>query len=399
MGMAKNYWMEQLENGYYYVNKNVCSTCVDDLDLKKRVIKNGIIKTCSYCNKRRKCFEVDDIIEIIIEAIKEYYDELNTVGVPWSSDEEGNATSVLDTDEVLNEIGYPDNNVDLRSDICDAFRDRQWTRVTDYFPQESIKLKYSWDTFANITKYERRYTFLGFKDSDYSEFIPKVLLKAIQNIIISLNIINVFGDIDIYRCRNANKTYKTAKDLGSPPTQASKYPNRMSPSGISMFYGSFDEITSIKEIYCKDKEKLYYNFGVFTPNRPMKILDLSKLPKIPGLFSESNELREPILFMKMFSDEISKTILKDGREHIEYVPSQIFTEYVRYYFKDYGNKNIDGIIYNSSITQKQCIVIFIDNDHCKDQNKSKLSENELILKKTYHYKRSSTYIKKVINGI
>jgi hypothetical protein len=65
---------------------------------------------------------------------------------------------------------------------------------------------------------------------------------------------------------------------------------------------------------------------------------------------------------------LSKSIEKDGREHIEYVPTQIVTEFFRYPFSEDNKISIDGIIYPSSknIGKKAC-VLFFDSNKCKEE--------------------------------
>ena len=65
-------------------------------------------------------------------------------------------------------------------------------------------------------------------------------------------------------------------------------------------------------------------------------------------------------FLKKFHSEITQPITKNPG--IEYVPTQIFTEYIRFM----SNKHIDGIMYKSSLTGKKNIVLFYDNNTTAD---------------------------------
>ena len=58
--------------------------------------------------------------------------------------------------------------------------------------------------------------------------------------------------------------------------------------------------------------------------------------------------------------EITKPI--DKNPGIEYVPTQIFTEYIRFM----NNYHIDGIIYRSSLTGGRNVVLFYDNETSAD---------------------------------
>ena len=41
--------------------------------------------------------------------------------------------------------------------------------------------------------------------------------------------------------------------------------------------------------------------------------------------------------------------MRDDRIHMEYVPSQVFTEYLRYIYRNTKKEKIDGLIYGSSL--------------------------------------------------
>ena len=61
--------------------------------------------------------------------------------------------------------------------------------------------------------------------------------------------------------------------------------------------------------------------------------------------------REAILFLHSFANEISKPVTKDGREHIDYVPSQVMSEFFAQVYQLPGEtpRHLDGIIYRSAV--------------------------------------------------
>ena len=61
---------------------------------------------------------------------------------------------------------------------------------------------------------------------------------------------------------------------------------------------------------------------------------------------------------------------KSGLEHIEYVPTQILTEYFRHLYLDPARDRVWGIIYPSAanLGHKSC-VLFLENEHCCDPDK------------------------------
>lgn len=89
---------------------------------------------------------------------------------------------------------------------------------------------------------------------------------------------------------------------------------------------------------------------------------------MPSLFDEENASERPaFLFLRNFAAAISQRIVGDGREHIDYVPTQVVTDYFRRIFKDDGKVRLDGLIFRSSRHEGgQCCVLFVENEHCVD---------------------------------
>jgi hypothetical protein len=68
------------------------------------------------------------------------------------------------------------------------------------------------------------------------------------------------------------------------------------------------------------------------------------------LFDIANkELREQALIVRAFVDAISAPVRKDGREHIDYVPSQVICEYLAQVFRPGAGRTLGGLIYPSSV--------------------------------------------------
>jgi hypothetical protein len=132
----------------------------------------------------------------------------------------------------------------------------------------------------------------------------------------------------------------------------------MSPAGISLFYGGMSSDTVIAEVRPFVGERVAV--GRFRVLEDLRVLDLSKqLPRTSPL-SESysfffEEFTRP--FLQQFTQEIGKPILPDDAA-IDYVPTQIFTEYVRF-FEGSKEEPIAGMIYKSSMhTRGKCLVLF-----------------------------------------
>ena len=72
-------------------------------------------------------------------------------------------------------------------------------------------------------------------------------------------------------------------------------------------------------------------------------------------------LRRETKFLRMFVKQLSGRVETD-HEDIEYVPTQIVTEYLLH-VPDEGER-VRGLIYQSSIAQGACVALDIRNDHC-----------------------------------
>ena len=107
----------------------------------------------------------------------------------------------------------------------------------------------------------------------------------------------------------------------------------MSPPGIVMFYVSGDAQTAVKEI-AGHGPKPYARIGAFRSTRELRIIDLTREPVPLHYFDEPGfESYQNSQYLHYFVKEITRPIIPDGREHREYVPTQVVTEYLRWALK------------------------------------------------------------------
>ncbi len=185
----------------------------------------------------------------------------------------------------------------------------------------------------------------------------------------------------------ASRPYTTCRSLGPPPPQKATA-SRMSPAGIPMFYGAMDEYTAVAEtVLGKLRRGEIINVGRFATTEKLLVLDLTHLLPVPSIFSERRYLRPVLRFLHSFVRDLSKSIKKDGREHIEYVPTQIVTEYFRHSFLSYRKAPIRGVLYPSAraIGGIAC-VLFVTRKDCGIPEES---EFELSRKPVLRFVRGS----------
>jgi hypothetical protein len=95
-----------------------------------------------------------------------------------------------------------------------------------------------------------------------------------------------------------------------------------------------------------------YAVGSFRALREITVLDLAELPPIPSLFAEiprslEYDPRRTLIFLHEIARDISRPIAHDDHIHVEYVPTQVVTEYMRTVQTEDG-RQLDGIRYRSA---------------------------------------------------
>jgi hypothetical protein len=151
-------------------------------------------------------------------------------------------------------------------------------------------------------------------------------------------------------------------DLTSPPIEYSKN-NRMSPAGISFFYGGMEPETCIHEVRPDIGENIVVaEFEVLQNLIVLNLCPEVESPKSifdPDYGFSYEEFFKP--FVIHFCKEISKHVRRNDNE-IEYVPTQVVTEFLKtinckdsYLYLNENNEEADvflnGILFESSVNK------------------------------------------------
>lgn len=393
MSRIKNYLMD-IEEGRIVPGelkeKCVCSEHFSDSELQGIIRRDGRRGICSYCGEKRLVMDMPDFVTMVKNKLESEFEDVDNAMLPleksvFDDDEEdipfftrfhGYAAPSYsemyeDTEEVLNyllEINGPEA---LQKDIVDALPEHGWISKDPFVASLDDELNIKWNHFSEMVKHKQRFTFLANKEFDGH---PSKYDNGLFDILTELGaMIHQFGickildkDTMIYRARPICEDKPlTFDEITSPPDECAKQ-NRMSPAGVSMFYGTFDEETARRECTPQTGHdgKGRFLIGQFKQNRSLQLIDLTALPRT-SFWHQKRETREALAFMRIFHKEITKRIKPDNRIHTEYIPSQVFTEYLRYVFKLEGEISVDGMIYNSSVNERHCIVLFINQKESK----------------------------------
>jgi len=359
----------ETEHGYTSIDGRVCNHCVSDPHIKQFIKGSGEESNCDYCEKNRvKTVEFNEFVEFFLGHVDSVYGDPLEGFVNF---EDGKTFGVV---ELLDDIDVTEQE-SLRNDIEYSLSDRVWCEKPYYQYEESDALKAGWEIFSEVAK-KFRFTYHQLDDEHFYEPIrPSVFLNALSNIISRIGLYKRLSkDTFIYRVRIHNKNEKLTKtsELAPPSANQAIYPNRMSPSGVPMFYGAFDIGTAINETYSGDKEQVA-TVAKFKLLKDITLVDLSKIPPYLDFFEDADYSNQQIEFLNDFVMAISAPIDKDGREHIDYVPTQIITEHLRYvHHKKNDYEKIYGLIYPSSKPKgKKSVVIFCENEHCVEKGEAK----------------------------
>jgi len=375
MGRAKQWYFEQLERGYDEAEGEICADCVTDATLKSWVTDNAVSGVCRFCGRESDesiAASFDDFIGIVLTGVRFDWNHPDDEGIMYISAEGGYQASVNDIWEVLAEYDISEDT-EVVDAIIEAVGNDGWVDREFYRGDKSQLLEWGWDWFKQVVKHETRYVFLApNEDDEVTEVPPSRMLAAIGATVLDeladLNLIKeVSVDTDLFRIRIGDELYHTAAEIGTPPAEFANQSNRMSPAGIPMFYGAFDIATARAETLDPNLHSdQTLSIGTFRSTRNLRVLDLVDMPDIPSVFEEDGHYRiHPLRFLHAFARDIVQPIARDGREHIEYVPTQIVTEYFRRVFRDASGNSIDGIIYRSSRPGgERAFVLFCENDQC-----------------------------------
>lgn len=353
MGFHSYLMISVQERGYSDIDTHICTDCVEN-DFLKSVIQDNLTEnSCSYCDSSEAA-DVNELLPYITDTINYYYADPASAGVPRDSGEwVCSDESFLNIEEILCELGL-DANEDFIADLCEAIEDNWYVKAYQghyYSSSKSEVLSSAWSSFSHVVKYQTRYMFKDIKHlpEDIYDLSPAQFLTSLANIIKNHGLVDKLpSEFKLYRARA--RTYNsewdiTEKTLGAPPNRKASS-GRMNPIGISYLYTATDENTAIEEVVT-DQPKVA--IGEFQTLSELNILDLTKLPTLPSVFDpEKRDELQYILFLKAFQKEITKPISKDGSEHIDYVPTQVISEYFAHNFYTDKMDKLNGIRYKSS---------------------------------------------------
>lgn len=371
MGYVKNLMIEQQEQGWRYSDHRICSECLCDGHLRAKIQDRSSGDQCSFCRKSALgSAPFDQLMELIASTAYQYFDHAVNV-LPWDGEDKTYFGETFDTWEMIYDRLDPfTERDDVMGTVVGLFDDDLWCRPDVYHLDGAELYAVSWKQFCETVKHELRF-FFGKKGS--SDGIPETIpvhqmMDTVGHIVSETEgLVSVLpAGTQIVRIRKHRATVAptTWRDLGSPPEDVAPS-NRMSPAGISMFYAALDSGTARAEMEAGNlsiRDRL--TRAVWKNTRDIRILDLTAVPEsVPSMFSMPRFEREVLIFLQRFLEDVRMPVEHDGREHIDYVPTQIVTEFFRHGATDDDLQGLEGVVYPSAQhADGRSIVIFVSKD-------------------------------------
>lgn len=336
---------------YHGSSEDVCAACVGISDLRKLIREYDGPRGCDFCGRSlAPTMPLGELAEFIGERMGEFYGRA-VDQLPYESREGGYQAWHEDTYDLLFDtigLDLPRDDGTLARAIADEIGDDAWCDYDWLALEPDESLRFSWDRFCEIVKHERRFFFHNVGAggrSDPDSRSPLEFLQEVAELVVEQGLVTTEPKgFSMYRARGrqGREKHTTPAALGPPPPQYATQSNRMNPPGVSMMYGADRISLAIAETRAKR-----VSVGKFETLRSIRLLDLANLPELPGFFSQAGRMeRLTLAFLHQFSDLILQPVAGDDRTHVEYIPTQVFTEFLRDF--RFSGGRIDGVRYRSA---------------------------------------------------
>jgi RES domain-containing protein len=357
------------ENGHLRpTQETICLDHLTDPVLRRHVEHEAIALQCSFCDRRSTepfAVPMDEIVEHVYKVATWLYEDFNNAsyfaGEPFETP--------LDTLDVVADCvegAFDDLVLDQVIDVIAGAFDypESWfaSGLQDQFA-------YGWDQFASTVKHQSRFIYLASSMRPGSDREPPALLARFLDGLLAYAdkearmLVTLDAGFKLFRGRMTDDlTALRTKIDAEPSTELGPAPaeragaGRMNAQGIPLFYVADDLHTAVAEVALHSP----YDdavVGEFFTQRRLTILDLTKTPKMPSVFDHAH--RERFMFTRFVDDfvgHITAPVILDGRQRIEYVPTQVVTEFLRWA----PDRRIDGIAFPSraSKTGKNLVLFY-----------------------------------------
>lgn len=334
----------------------VCSDCVGDSFLAKKMSPKSELGQCAICEKMARVIDLSELAWIIDPRYREIVGFAEPIMRVGEGDDDrvyrdDGGQSAVDIMQELTGCDY-----DLAAALVEFLADEEGYAVfqgdTAYYGENEeyeivIKAKYSthrdWEKFKKSVMHEVR-----FFNSSAITFLTNVFCHALADFD-PAPVVKLARGSRLFRARLLDDAdivdiaCDPAGKLGSPPARLAKG-GRMNPSGVSVFYASKSADTAIAEV--RPWVGADVVLGQFETLRDVTLVDLSRFSTLRGKYEYFDaELEEKLGFESFLRDlhgEIQKPVRSQDHP-LEFIPTQVIAEYL----SELHVPKFDGLVYGS----------------------------------------------------
>lgn len=292
----------------------------------------------------------------IAHALYSHFADPASAGLPRDDGDWVGGEAITYTLDALDSLPLSGHE-EFVDDVAGAFSNTAWYPCANGYwldDHRHVELGYAWEGFVDAVKTRTRYFFHqpapAVDDIDHRrQLSPLELLNWIGKVARDLGLVRPIPAstalVRVRMCRPGEE-FNTFEKVGPPPGSLAGA-GRMNPAGIPYLYTALDSQTALAEVVPRPPCRAA--IATLRLRTEVRILDLTALPDTPSIFDENRaDQREALLFLGSFVHAITQPILKDGREHIDYVPSQVVSEYFSQVHPVDGVR-LAGIVYPSAV--------------------------------------------------
>ena len=347
--------------------KKVCSSCMSDVHLRAFVVESGERTCCDYCGKTTEpTVSIGDLFDHLMPHVWSEYDRPE--GVLPLDDESASGfffeELMLDVHDVFYDLGISEQE-SLVDDLATLLSDETNYLVKRHgvAPSGVEQLTHIWKEVQVSVRSKSRYGLVPLSDP-WGE--PLEMLEALGKLASAVVVARAFKVLapgqSLFRVRflSAGGPPNSPREMGPPPPKVARQ-SRMSAAGVPAFYLATSPQVAIAETYDKSKPHSTGYLAEFETVQQLRLIDLASVERIPLFGSLDADARDRTEFLLQFAKDISRPIPRDDRIHIDYAPTQLVTEYIRWHLTVEGGRKCDGVIYPSSHHNEGVnVVLFCD---------------------------------------
>ncbi len=346
----------------------VCASHLYDEALSRFTAVRPADRPCDVCGDEEATqADVDHLFDYVYESLQREYGDPSAGSLLWDQEDgEWLGVNLLDTADVLWEVGAPlgDGGDPLHDLFCERFV-HDWYELDSEVGTFPKRLVWSWQSFQERILSGPRFLFLREYAAQGEVSVEEVFRQLARSaaFLQTAFVKHLDAGTEVWRARrHASEHFHTPAALGSPPVQLA-VPQRLSPAGVSYFYGSEDLETVKVEVRPGATDQV--SAGAWRTTTRIRYLDLADLPALPSLFDASFANTRPlVLFLRGFAGEVAKPIDAERVPANDYLATQILSEYFRWYLPNAHAPGVEAIRYPSALTGAANWVFFLGPEDC-----------------------------------